>query len=186
MSSPIKLSLRVIPLAVFAALTVLLASGSASGASPAKANAVVSSTSGGLGRILVDQRGRTLYLFEKDTTSRSTCKGACAAYWPPLLTTGKPRAANGVHAALLGTTKRADGTLQVTYAHHPLYTFALDTKAGLTKGQGANAYGADWYAVATSGASIEKANTAENSSAAPTGSTTTTPTDSSGGYSYGY
>ena len=184
MNSPIKLSLRAIPLAVFAVLAVVLAYGSANGAPTAKASAVVSSTHSDLGRILVDQRGRTLYLFEKDTTSRSTCKGACAGYWPPLLTTGKPRAANGVHAALLGTTKRADGTLQVTYAHHPLYTFALDTKAGLTKGQGANAYGADWYAVSTSGASIEKANTAESSS--PTGSTTTTPTDSSGGYSYGY
>ena len=185
MSSPIKLTLRAIPLAVLAVLTVVLASGSANGASPAKANAVVSSTRSELGRILVDQRGRTLYLFEKDTTGRSACKGGCAAYWPPLLTTGKPRAATGVHAALLGTTKRADGTLQVTYAHHPLYTFALDTKAGLTKGQGSNAYGADWYAVSTSGASIEKGNTAESSSPAPTG-TTTTPTDTSGGYSYGY
>jgi predicted lipoprotein with Yx(FWY)xxD motif len=184
MTSSIKLTLRALPLAAIAVLAAILAYGSASGASPAKTNVVVSSASSELGRVLVDQRGRTLYLFEKDPTGRSACKGACASYWPPLLTTGNARSANGVHAALLGTTKRADGTLQVTYAHHPLYTFALDTKVGQTKGQGSNAFGADWYAVSASGAPIENGNAAESNSPAPTA--TTTPSASSGGYSYGY
>ena len=156
MTSPIKLTLRASTLAAFAVFTVVLAYGSASGASPAKTRAVVSSSSSDLGRILVDVRGRTLYVFEKDMMGRSTCKGGCASCWPPLLTSGKPRAGTGVHAALIGTTKRADGTLQVTYDHNPLYTFALDTKAGQTKGQGENAFGADWYAVSTSGAANEK------------------------------
>jgi predicted lipoprotein with Yx(FWY)xxD motif len=90
-----------------------------------------------LGRILVSSRGRTLYLFEKDKPGTSSCYGGCAAYWPPLLTTSKPIGAAGVKAGLLGATRRTDGTIQVTYAGHPLYTFALDTKAGQTKGQGA-------------------------------------------------
>src|SRR5262245_32448652 len=69
-----------------------------------------------LGRVLVDGSGRTLYLFENDKHGRSSCAGACAAYWPPALTHGKPVAAAGVKASLLGVTRRSDGTSQVTYA----------------------------------------------------------------------
>src|SRR6185436_7776922 len=88
-----------------------------------------------LGKILVDARGRSIYLFEKDKKGKSACAGMCATYWPPLITSGKPVAGAGVKASLLGTTKRADGKLQVTYNHHPLYTFLEDTKKGQTKGQ---------------------------------------------------
>ena len=78
---------------------------------------------------------------------------------PPLLTTARPLAATGVRAALLGTTRRADGTLQVTYNHHPLYRFKLDAKAGQARGQNLHSFGADWYVLSPAGAKIEKRST---------------------------
>jgi len=108
-----------------------------------------------LGRILVDSRGRTLYLFEKDKRGKSSCDGACAAAWPPLIASGKPHAKPGLKASLLGTTKRKDGRLQVTYNHHALYTFASDTKSGQTNGEGIDAYGAEWYVVSPAGVKVE-------------------------------
>jgi len=109
-----------------------------------------------LGRALVTSRGRTLYLFEKDRNGRSSCTGTCATYWPPLLTTAKPHAGTGVRASLLGTTRRPDGKLQVTYRKHPLYTFALDKRAGQTKGEGLDDFGAEWYAVSAAGSKIDE------------------------------
>jgi predicted lipoprotein with Yx(FWY)xxD motif len=106
---------------------------------------------GKLGTYLVDGKGRTLYLFQKDKTSKSRCSGDCATAWPPLLTTGKPKGSGGVRKSLLGTTKRSDGSTQVTYNKHPLYYFVQDTKAGDVNGQGINAFGAKWYAVTSSG-----------------------------------
>jgi predicted lipoprotein with Yx(FWY)xxD motif len=119
--------------------------------------ATVSTAKTGLGRILVNSSGRTLYLFEKDRNGMSACTGQCASFWPPLMTKGKPRAIAGAKASLLGTTKRANGGLQVTYNHHPLYMFAEDTKKGQTKGEGMNAFGAKWYALSTAGAKVVKA-----------------------------
>lgn len=109
-----------------------------------------------LGSILVDNRGRTLYLFEKDKRGKSSCAGACATYWPPFLTHGTPAAAGGVKSALLGITRRAGGAHQVTYAGHPLYRFAGDAKPGQTSGQNSHAFGADWYVVSSAGTKIEK------------------------------
>jgi predicted lipoprotein with Yx(FWY)xxD motif len=117
---------------------------------------VVSTATTSLGRILVDARGHTLYLFGKDKNGKSACSGACAAAWPPLIATAKPRAGAGVKASRLGTTKRADGRLQVTYNHHPLYTFVKDTKKGQTNGEGLNAFGAAWDALSAAGARVEK------------------------------
>jgi predicted lipoprotein with Yx(FWY)xxD motif len=117
---------------------------------------VVSTLSTSLGTILVDTRGRTLYLFEKDRNGKSACAGQCATFWPPLLASGKPRAAGTTKASLVGTTKRADGRLQVTYNHHPLYTFAKDTKKGQTNGEGVNAFGAVWDVVSPAGAKVAK------------------------------
>jgi predicted lipoprotein with Yx(FWY)xxD motif len=168
-------------LAAAAALTLVLAHPSPGKASLAKGGALVSSTTSDLGRILVDRRGRTLYLFEKDVKGISACKGGCAAYWPPLLTTGKPLAGTSVRAALLGTTTRADGTLQVTYNHHPLYTFKLDTKAAQTRGQNTRAFGAEWYVVSPSGGKIDKDVDAGRSTPPSTGGTTDAPS-----YGYGY
>jgi len=116
----------------------------------------VASVTSGLGRILVDARGHTLYLFEKDKRDKSACSGQCAGYWPPLITSGKPRAGAAVKASLLGTTKRSDGRLQATYNHHPLYTFVKDTKKGQTTGEGLNIFGAEWYALSPTGSKVER------------------------------
>ena len=129
-----------------------------------------------LGRILVDGRGHTLYLFEKDTNGKSACSGVCVGFWPPLLTRDKPLALAGAKASLLGTTRRADGRLQVTYNHHPLYTFFEDKKKGQTKGEGLDDFGAEWYAVSASGAKVEKGS--------PSSSSTGNDASRSGGYSY--
>jgi predicted lipoprotein with Yx(FWY)xxD motif len=107
-----------------------------------------------LGKILVDSRGRTLYLFRKDAGARSACFGACATFWPPLRASGKPTAGSGAKAALVGTTKRSDGKPQVTYNGHPLYTFKMDKKAGDTNGEGVNAFGGRWFAISASGKQI--------------------------------
>jgi predicted lipoprotein with Yx(FWY)xxD motif len=108
-----------------------------------------------LGPILVSSDGLTLYDFHKDKGTESACYGACAGAWPPLITSGEPRATKGAEAAKLGTTKRDDGTTQVTYAGHPLYTYAADTKPGDTKGHDIDSFGAEWYALQPSGAEAE-------------------------------
>ena len=108
-----------------------------------------------LGRIVVDGKGHTLYLFEKDKNRRSACYGPCATYWPPLLTHGKPVARAGPKQSLLGTTRRANGSQQVTYAGHPLYRFALDRKPGQTSGEGLQDFGGGWDAVSPAGKKVE-------------------------------
>jgi predicted lipoprotein with Yx(FWY)xxD motif len=118
--------------------------------------AVVSTAKASLGPIIVNSNGRTLYLFAKDRNGKSACSGQCAVFWPPLITSGKPRVAGGAKASLIGTTRRADGRLQVTYNHHPLYTFVKDKKAGQTNGEGVNAFGATWDAMSPAGTKIVK------------------------------
>ena len=108
-----------------------------------------------VGKILVNSKGLTLYLFVADTGTTSTCNGACAGAWPPLTTKGKPTAGAGVKASLLGTTKRSDGTTEVTYGGHPLYTYAGDTGPGQTTGQALSQFGALWYVVGANGAAIK-------------------------------
>ncbi len=108
-----------------------------------------------LGRVVVDSKGRTLYLFEKDRNRRSACYGQCATFWPPLLTHGKPVARAGARQFLLGTTRRANGSQQVTYAGHPLYRFVQDRKPGQTKGEGSREFGAGWDVLSPTGKKIE-------------------------------
>jgi predicted lipoprotein with Yx(FWY)xxD motif len=139
------------------------AQGATSSGAPASATASATTTAtavktgtSSLGTILTSATGRSLYLFEKDASGKSACYGACAQGWPPLLTTGTPTAAAGVSASLLGTVKRTDGTVQVTYAGHPLYYFVADTKAGDIRGQNLHAFGADWYVVSPAGKKVEK------------------------------
>jgi predicted lipoprotein with Yx(FWY)xxD motif len=107
-----------------------------------------------LGRILVDSTGHTLYLFKGDSGTNSACAGACAVAWPPLRTSASPAAAGGANAALLGTIRRSDGALQVTYNGHPLYLFVKDHKPGDVNGQGLSAFGAAWFAVSAAGNQI--------------------------------
>jgi predicted lipoprotein with Yx(FWY)xxD motif len=113
--------------------------------------ATVGVANSSLGSILVDSQGRTLYLFKKDTGTKSNCTGACAANWPPLRATGKPTVGSGATASMVGTTTRSDGKPQVTYNGHPLYTFVMDQKAGDTNGQGVSAFGASWFALSPAG-----------------------------------
>jgi predicted lipoprotein with Yx(FWY)xxD motif len=107
-----------------------------------------------LGRILVDSKGITLYDFPPDKGTTSVCYGACAALWPPLLTHGTPLAGPGARTSLLGTTKRKDGKLQVTYRGHPLYYFVTDRKPGQTTGQGLNQFGGPWWVISPAGKEI--------------------------------
>jgi predicted lipoprotein with Yx(FWY)xxD motif len=139
-------------LAVVVLAATALASLTAIASSATSKPATVKTGTSALGRIVVDGKSRTLYLFEKDKHGKSACSGACATNWPPLLTKGKPVAGTGAKASLLGTTKRSDGTTQVTYNKHPLYTFLGDKgKRGATTGEGLDAFGAKWYVVAAKG-----------------------------------
>jgi predicted lipoprotein with Yx(FWY)xxD motif len=130
--------------------------GSSSGSSSAGGgSSAVKLASSKLGRILVDSQGRTLYLFQADKGTRSACDGACAAAWPPLTTKGKPSAGAGLSAAQFGTTKRADGSTEVTYHGHPLYTYAGDTAPGQTNGEESDDYGAKWYVLSAAGQKVD-------------------------------
>lgn len=104
-----------------------------------------------LGMILVDSNGMTLYDFHKDKGTTSSCYGACAEGWPPLTTEGEPQVGNGASSSQLGTTERKDGTMQVTYAGHPLYTFVGDKGPGEANGNDVSAFGAQWYALKGNG-----------------------------------
>ena len=128
---------------------------STSNTSNSSGAASVSTKTSSLGTFLVDGNGRALYLWDADHGSKSTCSGACAQAWPPVTTTGTPKASGAVKASLLGTTKRADGSSEVTYAGHPLYTFAGDTQAGQTTGQGSNGFGAPWWVVTPAGKALQ-------------------------------
>jgi predicted lipoprotein with Yx(FWY)xxD motif len=103
------------------------------------------------GDVLAVGHGRlTVYEFGADRGSNSACSGACAAAWPPV--TGHAVAGPGVRSSLLGTIRRPDGRVQVTYRGHPLYRFIKDRDDGDTYGQGSRAFGASWYALRSSGA----------------------------------
>jgi predicted lipoprotein with Yx(FWY)xxD motif len=138
--------------------TTPAASAAASGGAPAaegSGGASVALAGSKLGKILVDGKGRTLYLFDADSGTASTCNGGCASAWPPLITAGRPIAGTGVSASKLGTTKRSDGTTAITFDGHPLYTFSGDSAPGQTAGQGVDAFGAEWYVLSAAGNPIE-------------------------------
>jgi predicted lipoprotein with Yx(FWY)xxD motif len=102
------------------------------------------------GQMLFDRTGQAIYLFDDETTSKPTCYDACAEAWPPVLTTGDPVAGPGVESSLLATTKRADGTVQVTYNDHPLYFYAHEGKREV-KCHDIFLNGGNWYVVQPSG-----------------------------------
>ena len=107
----------------------------------------------GLGQVLVDSQGHTLYAFSKDSGGSSACTGACAKAWPPLtVEQGEPEPSNGAAAARIGTIDLPDGGRQVTYAGHPLYSFSGDKQPGEANGNGADAFGGTWSALKGSGA----------------------------------
>jgi predicted lipoprotein with Yx(FWY)xxD motif len=189
-----RLALAAFP-AGLAALVALAGCGSRGGS--AAASPSTSATTGGgmatidmtknpqLGAILTDSKGNTVYVFAKDSKGMSNCNGACASVWPPVTTTGKPTAGNGVLASKLGTTKRSDGSTQITYGGRPLYTYTADTSPGDVTGNGVNTYGGLWYAVQPNGSNAPAgSSSASSSSGASTGSSSTTGGSSSGGYGY--
>ena len=106
-----------------------------------------------LGKVLDDSQGRTLYVFQADSGTKSNCSGACATNWPPL-TSSNPTVGKGANASMVGTSKRSDGKTQVTYNGHPLYTFAGDSGPGDTSGQGVNAFGGLWYVLSPAGQQV--------------------------------
>lgn len=161
--------------------TTTASTAASAGDSGGGAETIAISGSAGIGDVLVDGEGKTLYLFEADTTDKSTCDGACAQAWPPVTTKGDPVAGGGVDASQLGTTSRSDGTTQVTYYGHPLYYYAGDTAPGQANGNGLDQFGAEWYGVTATG------DTAEGSSSSAGGSSsdsTSTDSSSKSGYSY--
>ena len=125
----------------------------------------------GLGVVLVNAKGRTLYVFMKDAQRRVTCTGSCAAFWPPLKwkRSGKPKAAAPVKNALLGVDRDPDGGKVVTYNHWPLYTFVNDSAAGQAKGWNTNLNGGKWYVISASGKVVK-----HKTSSGGGGGTTTT------------
>jgi predicted lipoprotein with Yx(FWY)xxD motif len=141
-----------IPVALLLAAAILTTAASAR--TTGKTTVTLRQTS--LGRILVNSHGKTLYLWAHDKSRRSTCYGACAAYWPPLITKGKPTARGGARQGLLGTTRRRDGRLQVTYHGHPLYRFSGDTSPGQTSGEGLTDFGGRWDPVSAAGLAVQQ------------------------------
>jgi predicted lipoprotein with Yx(FWY)xxD motif len=152
-----KITLFIAAAALSGAALVAAAFGDTSPAAPPRAStgALVALGKTPLGQVLVNARGRTLYLFEKDKRGKSACYGACAAYWPPVLSPAKPRPGRGIRASLLGLTKRTDGKLQVTYAGHPLYTFFGDKRATQATGEGLTDFGGAWDVVSATGRAVE-------------------------------
>ena len=129
---------------------------------------------------LTGESGRSVYLWVADTSDKSSCSGACAQAWPPVLTKGKPSAGSGVNAADLGTTTRSDGTEEVTYKGHPLYYFVADKSAGQTSGQGSDSFGAKWWLVAPSGSAIISGGGSSGGASSSSGGSSTS--SSSGGW----
>jgi predicted lipoprotein with Yx(FWY)xxD motif len=135
-------------------------SGGSNANSPAPAqnasgqSATVGVANENVGKILVDSHGRTLYLFERDSGTKSSCTASCAVEWPPLRSTSKPTVGDGANGSMVATITRSDGKPQVTYNGHPLYLFSADQKTGDMNGQGVSAFGGLWYVLSPSGDEI--------------------------------
>lgn len=143
------------------ALIVLVAAAITTGALPATAaSAPVQPASTSLGKVLVNSKGRTVYVFAADPKGKSTCRGACAAAWPPVIVSSKNVGKPDGGAARLGTITRSDGRLQLTVNGRPVYTFTGDSAKGDVNGQGIDGFGARWWVVGPNGARITKVATA--------------------------
>lgn len=123
------------------------------------------------GKVLVNMQGRTLYVFTADSPGKSTCTGACAQAWPPVIATAKTLGRSPDVKAKLSVIKRSDGRTQLAVNGRPAYTYSGDTAPGQDRGQGMNASGGLWWVIAPNGAPIKKAAASPGSGAAPGGST---------------
>ena len=176
-------------LVVFA-LVVAGCGGSSSSSSTSTASETSASSGGGtvsaaeisgLGTVLVNSEGMTVYMFAKDQGTTSSCYGTCEQGWPPVIAEGKPTAGEGAMSSQLGTTERKDGTMQVTYAGHPLYTFVEDKEPGEATGNESTAFGGKWSVMDEAGEAVAGTATSGETEAAPEEETSES---SSGGYGY--
>jgi predicted lipoprotein with Yx(FWY)xxD motif len=155
-----------------------------SGSAGASTTGTVIMAHPGSGGTFLTSGGRSVYLWAADGMNKSTCSGACAGAWPPVMAHGKVTASNGAKPSDLGTIARTGGGKQVTYDGHPLYFFAGDSGPGQTNGQASDSFGAKWWLVAPTGTKITAADTATSTGAtapkAPASSST-----SSAGSSWG-
>ena len=155
---------------------------STANATPASAKGVsIGTAKGSDGTYLTGAGQKTAYLWVADSGGKSSCSGACAKAWPPLTTKGKPIAGIGVQSSDLGTIKRSDGSTQVTYKGHPLYYFIEDAGKGSIKGQGSDAFGADWWLVSPSGSAITKGDKDASGDSDSSSSSTSSSSSASGG-----
>jgi predicted lipoprotein with Yx(FWY)xxD motif len=132
-------------------LTFAVASASSALASSHAPRSTLAAGQSSYGRIVFDGRGFALYAFTRDPRAKSVCTDACAKAWPPYIVKARPRATRGVRAQLLGTTRRADGGLQVTYAGRALYYYVGDRKAGQILCQNVAEFGGVWRVIRPSG-----------------------------------
>lgn len=146
-----------------------------SGTAPAVSSAGGAVKTAGTGKsmVLTNSAGHTLYWFAIDTATKSKCNGVCATFWPPVPASAKPT--SGSLAGKFGTITRADGSKQLTFSGHPLYTFKEDTAAGQDKGNGLKLEGGAWWAETPSGAKLTSVPAPKSSSSS-----------GSGGGGYGY
>jgi predicted lipoprotein with Yx(FWY)xxD motif len=158
-----RLTTAFLSLVVFALVVAGCGGGSSNGntttagenSASTKGEGTVSATSiSGLGTVLINSEGLTVYMFAKDNGATPSCYGACAQGWPPVVAEGKPSAGEGAMPSQLGTTKRKDGSMQVTYAGHPLYTYAGDTAPGEANGNESTAFGGKWSAMEEAGEAV--------------------------------
>jgi predicted lipoprotein with Yx(FWY)xxD motif len=158
------------------------AAAAGSSASAAATGTVITTHAGSGGAFLTTSTGQAVYLWAKDGKNMSACSGACASAWPPVKATGTVTVAGSAQASELGTITRSDGTKQVTYDGHPLYTFVGDSGPDQTSGQGNDGFGAKWWLVTPSGAQITGADTASASAAnAPAAPASSAPASSNAG-----
>jgi len=132
-------------------LTFALLLGTGGAAADASPSPTVTAGRSAYGVVLFDGHGKALYAFTRDRGGQSTCIGSCAAAWPPYVVDDPPRAGVGARSSLVHTTRRADGTFQVTYAGRPLYYYIGDRKPGQILCQNVSEYGGLWLVVRPSG-----------------------------------
>jgi predicted lipoprotein with Yx(FWY)xxD motif len=149
----------VLLLGVLAAVsfTALVGAEAIAGQASAARVAKVQLRSTSLGKILVSSSGFTLYRFTHDPRNKDTCvkMEGCTMTWPPLTTTGRPKAGSGVRASLLSTINLPNGRKQVTYAGRPLYLYAPSTERGETAYVGAEQFEGKWFALNAAGHTVK-------------------------------
>jgi predicted lipoprotein with Yx(FWY)xxD motif len=145
-----SLAVLIITIAGVASISAIAMAGSGKSATTAGSHPTLTLHKTKYGNVIFDGHDRALYAFGRDRGHASTCYGSCAQTWPPLVTNSRPQAASGARSGLIGTTRRKDGRLQVTYGGHPLYYYSADAK-GQAKCQGVNNAGGIWLVISRAG-----------------------------------